>query len=53
MAYQNPPLAIVRYRGVYSEWLFKYGKKARILAKARAAYIVQRGKKSRVYDSVW
>ena len=46
MAYQNFPFAVLTYRGVYSEFLYQRGKKARVMAKAKAAYIVKRGKKA-------
>ena len=45
MASQKP-FFVVCYRGVYSELLYNRGKKARVIAKAKAAYIVNRGAKA-------
>ena len=45
MASQKP-FVVISYRGVYSEFLYQRGKKARVVAKVKAAYIVNRGKKA-------
>lgn len=45
--------AIRSYRGVYSTWFYKRGKKARVMVKAKAAYIVERAKQQNKLYNEW